>query len=122
MAQSRNLAALGLPAVLALNIGGQGNTAQTSAGTTNADATALAGDIVTLATVAANTGVILPTMNQGDWVVIGNQGANALLVYPPAGGQINALTRTSGGFSVTNAKVGLFFCQNAAQFLAILSA
>lgn len=122
MAQSRNLAALGLPAVLALNVGGQGNTAQTAAGSTNADATALAGDIVTVATVGAGVGVILPAANQGDWWVIGNQGANPLLVYPPAGGQINALTRTTQGFSVTNAKVAYFVCQNAAQFLAILSA
>jgi hypothetical protein len=122
MAQQRNLSALGLAAPLALNLGGQGNTSQVASGTTNADATALAGDLVTLATVAAGTGVILPAMNQGDWVVVGNQGANALLVYPPSGGQINALTRTTGGFSVTAAKAASFYCVSAAQFIAILSA
>jgi hypothetical protein len=122
MAQQRNLSALGLPAALALNLGGQGNTTQATAGTTNADATPLAGDVTTLLSVAAGTGVILPAMNQGDWVVIGNQGANACLAYPPAGGQINALTRTTGGFSITAAKAAIIFCVNAAQFVAILSA
>jgi len=122
MAQQRNLSALGLPGPLALNLGGQGNTTQVSAGTTNADATALSGDIVTLTTVAAGTGVIMPAMNQGDWVVVGNQGANALLVYPPSGGQINALTRTTGGFSIAAAKQAVFYCLNAIQFVAVLSA
>ena len=123
MAQSRNLSAVGLPAPLAFNIGGLGNTAQVSAGSTNADAQILNGDIVTLASVGAGTGVILPAMNQGDSVVIRNgDGAQALLVYPPSGGQINALTRTTQGFSVAAAKSVIVFCQNAAQFITVLSA
>lgn len=44
-----------------------------------------------IATVAAGTGVLLATLGVGQPSKVWNAGANALLVYPPVGGQIDAL-------------------------------
>lgn len=96
-----------------------------AAGTTNADALQLdaTADINTLVTVAASTGVKLPApTGNGDAVVVFNRGANAVLVYPQAGGQINALTATTGGFSVAAGGRAVFVCHNGTDWLAVLSA
>jgi hypothetical protein len=58
-------------------------------------------------TVAASTGAILPAARLADSVTVWNGGANALLVYPPANGQVNA-----GGANVAYslaAAVGITF-------------
>jgi hypothetical protein len=70
---------------------GTGATGLTATGTTQANAFALANDVVKFTTVAAGSGIILPTSNGGDCGSIFNGGANALLIYPPVGGQINNL-------------------------------
>ena len=121
MAQQRNLSAVGLPAPLAFNLGGIGATGLTATGSTQGTALALPADINAFTTVAASTGTILPSMNQGDSVVISNQGANALSVYPPVGGTINALSANTA-FSQTAAKTAIYHCINATTYLALLSA
>lgn len=121
MAQSRNLAALGLSSVLSLNIGGNSAKGKTATGASQATALPLPADIVTFSTVAASTGTILPAMNAGDSVVISNQGANALSVYPPVGGTINALSANTA-FSQTAAKTAIYHCIDALTYLALLSA
>lgn len=121
MSQSRNLATLGLPAVLALNINGQGATGITAAGATQATATVLQADVNVVSTAAAATGVILQALNQGDWIVVRNNGANAVLIYPPVGGTINALA-SNAGYSVAAGASGLVFCANATTFIGITAA
>lgn len=66
-----------------------------AAGATPATATNLIGVFNEVVTVAAGTGVRLPSAGAqtvvGLPVVVFNRGANTLNVYPPAGGQINAV-------------------------------
>jgi hypothetical protein len=60
----------------------------TAAGTTQGTATALTATINIVTTVSSGTGVILPS---GIRTVIMHRGANPLLIYPPSGGQLEAL-------------------------------
>lgn len=66
----------------------------TAAGTTQGTATALSGNysIQEVTTVAANTGVKLPTATATSRVCIVNRGANILKVYPNTSGTINGLS------------------------------
>jgi hypothetical protein len=50
-------------------------------------------------TVASGTGAVLGITHAPAEVVIANQGANALSVYPPSGGSING-GATNGSFSL----------------------
>ena len=103
------VAAGGVPAVAAAAIVGNVATGLVATGTTNADALAIGAAHNDFVTVAASTGAILPaSMGVGDVINVYNQGANALLVYPFATGQINALTATTGGFSVGAGKSAFF--------------
>lgn len=88
-------------------------TGISAAGTTQGTATALTKDFNVVSTVAASSGVVLPTAAAGAQVTVKNAGANALAVYPASGGTIDALaanaafsipvgeTRTFGGSSAT---------------------
>ncbi len=67
--------------------GGVNRTSQsgiTAAGTTQATATALAGQkqLISVDTVAASTGVNLPSCFAGTLIMLYNNGANTLTVYP----------------------------------------
>jgi hypothetical protein len=70
-----------------------------AAGTTQAGATALAADINVVSTVAAGSGVRLPTTAANKELIVINAGLNALLVYPPTSSVIDVLA--------TNAAVSL---------------
>jgi hypothetical protein len=94
----------------------------TAAGTTNADALQLSAIINRVTTAAASTGVRLMLPEVGSQIVVVNSGANAVLVYPGTGAQINALTATSGGFSVAAGGRALFVGTSSANWFAILSA
>lgn len=112
----------GLSPLAAVNICGDVASALTAAGTTNADALALNATINQVSTTAASTGVRLMTPESGSGVVVINSGANALLVYPSTGAQINALTVTTGGFSVAAGGRAMFVGTGSANWFAILSA
>jgi len=58
----------------------------TAAGTVQANGTALTADYNVVTTVAADSGVVLPDATVGRRIIIINRGANALKVYPFAGG------------------------------------
>jgi hypothetical protein len=66
------------------------SAAVTAAGSTQGTATALTKTINNVTTVAASTGVVLPTAVAGYIVIVRNGGANALNVYPATGAAINA--------------------------------
>lgn len=76
------------------------STAVSAAGTTQGTATALTNTINNVTSVAASSGVILPTVSPaGVRIVVRNVGANALNVYPHSGAQINSLG-TNAAFSL----------------------
>lgn len=74
-----------------------------AAGTTRADALALAAHVNEVATTALNTGVVLPAMTVGEVVYIFNDGANPLKVYAPGSVTIDG-TAGSAGVALANAK------------------
>jgi hypothetical protein len=88
-----------------------------AAGANQAAATAVVNDISVYSTVGSGTGVRLPAQNAtsmsalaGDiYVIVNSQGTNALLVYPPVGGNIsNAGVNTA--VSVPANKTADFYC------------
>ncbi|MFN9029647.1 MAG: hypothetical protein ACK54C_02055 [Betaproteobacteria bacterium] len=75
----------------------------TAAGATQATALVLRDEVNIIGTAAASTGVLLPQTGVGDDIVVVNGGANAVLVYPPVGHQINSLA-ANAGYSLAVAK------------------
>lgn len=90
-----------------------------AAGTTQATAAPLVSDITKFATVAASSGCLLRAV-PGRQVVF-NGGANALAVYPPVGGTINA-GAADAAFAVAAAKSAMFLSTDGLNFVAVLSA
>lgn len=76
-------------------------------GSSQADALSLAASVSKFATVASNTGAILPTASGKGKYCIYNGGANALKVYPAVGETING-GAANASFSVTNGKAAMF--------------
>jgi hypothetical protein len=84
-----------------------------STGTTQADALALTSDWNNITTVAAGSGVILPSLTQGQIVwVFNNDPAQNLNVYPPLGASITYQSVTTG----VNSPVSLAFASLLAAF------
>lgn len=122
MAIATRLMGVGCSAGEATQICGDVADGLTAAGTTNADALQLSAIINRVTTTAASTGVRLMLPEQGASVVVVNSGANALLVYPGTGAQINALTATTGGFSVAAGGRAMFVGTSSTNWFALLSA
>lgn len=91
MSLQQRLVQAGLSAVQAAAVQGTVASALTALGASQATALPLGADNNAFSTVAAGTGAILPQMNPGDDITVYNGGANALLIYPPVGGQIKGL-------------------------------
>lgn len=66
------------------------NTTTNAAGGSQGTATVINKEITVVNTVAPGTGVALPTNTGGFRLVVINNGANSLNVYPNSGGQINS--------------------------------
>ena len=122
MAIPSRLLGSGLSPLAATNICGDVADTLTATGTTNTDALALSSIINRVTTTALNTGARLFLPEAGSMVVVINSGANALLVYPGTGAQINALTASTGGFSVAAGGRALFVGTGSANWFAVLSA
>lgn len=60
----------------------------TAAGSAQGDAYEIAAKINVFGTVASGTGAVLPALVAGQEIIVQNNGANALLVYPASGGTI----------------------------------
>ena len=114
--------ASGISAGAANQICGGVVTAISAAGTTNADATALSASVNVVSTTGTGAGVKLPPVERSALIEVYNQGANALLVYPPANAKIDALTTTSGGFSVGADKAARFRAVSGTQIYSMLGA
>ena len=104
MAQRNNVVVAGVsaPQATAGSTQGTGATGLTATGASQATALALPADVCKFTTVAAGTGCIIPPCNAGDSGSVFNGGANALLVYPPVGGQMNSLA-VNAGYSLATA-------------------
>lgn len=120
MALTKSLMGLGMEANKASSLGfiGDEATSLTATGTTSSDALQLTSGINQFGTVASGTGCILPS--QGGMAAVINNGANALLVYPGTGRQINNGTATTGSYSVANGKTAIFI-HAGLRWLATLS-
>ena len=121
MATAADIMKGGCSAGQAAGINGQVNSAASAAGTTQGTATTLTASITVVTTAAASSGVVLTDSEIGDQYEVLNLGANALTVYPPSGGRINAIA-TNGGFTLatnTAVKVRKF---TATRWMAFLSA
>lgn len=122
MSLQARIVASGLSAINAQAIQGTVANALTATGSTQGTALALGADLNRFTTVAASTGAILPAMNPGDNMQVFNGGANALLVYPPVGGTINALA-ANAGYSVAAATPFCeVYCVNPTTYIARQSA
>lgn len=122
MALAARLSAAGFSAVQAQAVEGTVANTLTATGTTQAAALALAGDINRFTTVGANSGAILPAMNGGDRMTVFNGGANALSLYPPVGGQINAVGANTAYSIATATPMCLIVCVTPTQYLAMQAA
>lgn len=89
MTITSNLMGTGLSGIAAQQITGIVADALTATGTTQATAFLLSSDLSVFATVASGTGCRLRDGGENDQYTIVNDGANALLIYPPLGGTIN---------------------------------
>jgi hypothetical protein len=87
----------------------------TAAGSTQATALAITRPLIELTTVAASTGVILPTPTLGTRILVRNSGANSLNVYPNTGAQINSLG-TNVAFSLGTSVLIEFISFSATQW------
>ena len=103
MALARNIMKGGWSAGNAKAVNGAVATALTAAGTTLGTALALTADTNVLGTVAASSGVSLPSCEIGDSCEVYNGGANSVTVYPDTSSvQINALTAGNGFLLAVN--------------------
>lgn len=121
MAMAKEIMQGGFSAISADAIQGNVNLTVSAAGTTQGTATAINTSSVYISTAAASSGVILPAVQQGDWIVIYNGGANAVTIYPPLGAKINSLGTNAGALLATNTAC-IYFCFSATQWVCDLSA
>lgn len=86
-------------------------TGISAAGTTQGTATPLSAMINNVTTVSSGTGVNLPTSAAGLSIVVQNNGANGLLVYPAQGASdtINGIAATAGVLLLPGS-IGIFNC------------
>ena len=103
---------------VALKSNGSGLSA---AGTTQGTATAITKQTNEFTTVAASSGAILPSPEQGEFIFVQNSGANAMNVYPASGHSINALA-ANAAFSLAVGKNAVFWAATASKWYANLSA
>jgi len=83
------------------------NNAVSAAGANQGAATALTVDYNVVTTVAASTGVKLPTATAGRRIVIVNKGANTLSIYPATGAAIDALAANAAIQVAANGSIEL---------------
>lgn len=114
---TRNLQGAGTSAQQAKAIVGVADRNKTATGTTRADAYLLSEDVTTFTTVAAGTGAALRRDSlENDVYTIINQGANSLLIYPPAGGTIGTLA-ANAAYSLPAGQFIDLQCLNPLSFM-----
>jgi hypothetical protein len=100
---------------------GATNTAQATAGTTQATAAPMIGDHVTVPDATEGQGVILPPANASDWFTVANADAtDGFLVYPPAGASFNGKT-TNAPLTLPAGAAALFIYTSPTTIICIFS-
>ena len=122
MSLQQRLVQAGLSANQATAIQGTVASGLTATGSTQATALALGADLNAFTTVASGAGCILPAMNPGDEITVYNGGANALLVYPPVGGQIKGLGTNTGYSVATTTPLAVIQCISPTFYVAMQAA
>lgn len=79
------------PQYVASSTGATVQTGLAATGTTQGDALGLTRGWSEVTTTPVNSGVVIPALGIGLASTVFNEGANALKIYPPVGGQIDAL-------------------------------
>lgn len=102
----------GISSNSALALNGTVATALTATGTNQATGLAMTNSVNVFGTVAASTAAVLPVGSLSDDVWVRNGGANALSVFPPVGGTINALS-ANAALSVAAGKDAQLKCVSA---------
>lgn len=102
------LIAGGLSANAVRALAGDAISGLIATGTTQATALALIGENNVFSTVGTSSGAILPVGESSKTILVYNGGANALSIYPPVGGSINALS-TNTAYSL-GAGLGIELC------------
>jgi hypothetical protein len=115
------LVAAGLSGQQAAAIQGTAGNSLTASGTNQGTAFALEADLNRFTTVASGTGAILPTLLPGDSMEVFNDGSNALLLYPPSGGAINALSVNAAYSIATTTPYCSVRCISPTQYQAMQS-
>jgi len=95
-----------------------GANSVTAAGTTQATATAIVADYNYITTVAAGSGVILPTPALGREITVVNRGANPLILYPAVGGAIDGAGTNIGVTVPVNATI-VISAQSTSQWFTV---
>lgn len=123
MASVATMMGAGLSGAAAVAVGtGTFATGLTAAGSSATDALQLTADFNVVTTTASSTGVKLPDVEVGSDITVVNGGANALLVYPPTGCQLNNQTVTTAGRTIGAGKAGIFRRGSAVHWSAIADA
>lgn len=91
------------------------------AGTDNTNAAALAAGVNVVTGGNGTVGVILPTATatNSTMVIVKNNAAAILKVYPSASAAINGLTATTGAISMAANTSALFFSTSATQYYTL---
>lgn len=122
MALARDMMRGGMSAFGARAANGAVAPSVSAAGTSITDATDLAATTNFVTTVAASSGVQLPSMEVGDNCVVYNSGANTLTVYPDGSSvAINQLAAAAGVLLPIETGM-LFWKVSATQIIAFQSA
>lgn len=120
MSLAKDLMQVGIPDQAAVRLGFQQATvAATGSGASDA-AVLKASQTLVSTTGAASTGLKLPADAElGVPYVIANLDANAKLIYPPTGGQINGDTATSGTVPLTARGTCIVFRLDATNWCSV---
>lgn len=122
MTSQNRLTVSGISAITADAIQGTTASALVATGSTQGGALPLPADICKFGTVGSGTGALIPPSNSGDSGSVFNGGANALLLYPPVGGTINALSANAGYSIATATPYCSWECIDPLTFIACQSA
>ena len=108
----------GISPLATQSIAGAASTGLTAAGTNAATALQLAVSYNVVSTTAASTGVKLLKTENGATMVVANDGANSLTVYPPTGSTIDG----SASVSIATTKRRVFWGTSDTTWVSLLGA
>jgi hypothetical protein len=97
---------------------GDVQAAVTAAGSSATDALSVSAVVVRSATTASGTGVKLPAPEAGAMMVVRNDGAETLTVYPPTGSTIDG----AASVTIVAAKASLFFGTSPTTWVSLAGA